>query len=947
MTEAEQEHLVSTAAPRLHSSNLPYIEAMWAEYLRAPGAAPPEWRAFFEAQRNGEPVDPETVAAPRRDTRSLFAAHRNGRSTGPAVEHFIQDRVDQLVRNFRVRGHLRAHLDPLDRPLPDVPELEPSFLGFTDADMKRQVSCLSVGGADECSLGELIDRLKQTYCRYIGVQFMHIDEIEVRRWLQHQMEETSNHLALARQQQLRIFTRLTDAVIFEQFLQAKYVGAKTFSLEGAETLSPLLDLAIEHAAEGGVEQIVLGMAHRGRLNVLYSIIGKDARDIFSEFEDRPPQELAESGDVKYHLGHSGEYVTPTGKQVHLSLCFNPSHLEFINPVAVGKVRAKQERLGDAQRRRAMGLLIHGDAGFAGEGIVQETLNLADLEAYTTGGTLHVIVNNQIGFTTGPGQGRSTDYSTDVARMLQVPIFHVNGENPEAVAQAVRLAMSYRERYQRDVVIDLYCFRLRGHNEGDDATFTQPLMYQAIHAHKTVRDSYLEHLLTLGGMTRDDADAIEERRRRELEKAFQEARQSDRKPEPQTMGGVWQGYKGGPHDKTMDVVTGVERERLIELLNKLSRVPEGFTPNRKIERGLARRLEMAEGKTPLDWAAGEALAFASLATQGVPVRMTGQDCERGTFSQRHFRFHDMKNGNRWSPFEHLADDQAPIHIWNSALSEAGVLGFEYGYSGDSPGTLVMWEAQFGDFVNAAQVIIDQFISSAEDKWRRLSGVTLLLPHGFEGMGPEHSSARLERFLQLCAEHNMQVAVPTTPAQYFHLLRRQVLRKWRKPLVVMTPKSLLRHPVVTSSLDDVAQGMFQNVIPDATLQGGQSGQKPERVLLCSGKIYYDLMERRAALKERVIPIIRIEQLYPLPVDELREALLHCPDGTRAIFVQEEPRNMGAWWYLHERLGSKLFDRLPLSCVSRAESASPATGSHAAHEVEQKQIMDEAFGGAEFQG
>jgi 2-oxoglutarate dehydrogenase E1 component len=641
--------------------------------------------------------------------------------------------------------------------------------------------------------------------------------------------------------------------------------------------------------------------------------------------------------VKYHLGYSTDWKTAAGKKVHLSLCFNPSHLEFVNPVAIGRMRAKQDRSEDLERKRGLVILIHGDAAFAGEGIIQETLNLSQLQAYKTGGTLHVIVNNQIGFTTSPSEGRSCTYATDVAKMLQVPIFHVNGEDPEAVAQVVRLAMDFRREFQRDVVIDMYCYRRRGHNEGDEPAFTQPTLYRAIEKRPSVRDSYLKHLLKLNGVTREEADKISNTHREQLDRELSVAR-ADNYVHRSDTPGFWSFYIGGREREAADVDTGVKREELAHLLEAQTHLPEDFHPHPKVERIIEARREMAAGTRPLDWSAAENLAFATLSTQGLRVRLTGQDCERGTFSHRHAVLHDTVDGHEYMPLAHLSPDQAPIEISNSPLSEAAVLGFEYGYSLDCPDGLVMWEAQFGDFVNAAQVVIDQFIVSAEDKWNRLSGIVMLLPHGFEGQGPEHSSARLERFLLQAAKDNIQVANLTTPAQIFHCLRRQVLRVWRKPLIIMTPKSLLRHPQCVSTLDELATGEFQRVIGDPILDG----KRPiERVLLCSGKIYYELAQKRAELNREDVGIVRVEQLYPLPKDALRTALANVPDGTPMFWVQEEPENMGAWRFFRAHFGTKLLDRWPVSGVYRQSAASPATGSASSHRLEQAKLLAAAFG------
>ncbi|HEX7010662.1 MAG TPA: 2-oxoglutarate dehydrogenase E1 component [Phycisphaeraceae bacterium] len=932
------------------SDSLAYVEALYQTYLTNPDAVDPHWRRYFEQWSGGNGRGLPAAIKPTFQPRSIFNPTGNGRagtvgatriSPREAELSSLQHRVDQLIRNYRVRGHIVARLDPLGTQPEEPPELDPAYYGFTEADMDRQVYTISLPGPNLRTLRDILDLLRETYCRDIGVQFMHIDNLQVRQWLQERMESTRNKIELSRKEQIRILTRLTDAVVFEQFIQRKFTGAKSFSLEGAETLIPLLDMAFERAGEQDIREIVIGMAHRGRLNVLANIIGKSPQQIFREFEDLDPRLFLGRGDVKYHLGYSADWRTRTGKNIHLSLCFNPSHLEFVNPVALGRMRAKQDRMGcgEARGEGGMVLLIHGDAAFAGEGVVQETLNLSSLEGYTVGGTLHIVVNNQIGFTTSPREGRSCRYATDVARMLQIPIFHVNGESPEAVAQALRLAMDFRMAFKRDVVIDMYCYRKRGHNEGDEPSFTQPLMYSTITRRESIQEAYLEQLLKLGGLTREDAQRIAARRTELLEKELNAARNEPYDPGTQAFQGIWAGYLGGPEGQVDEAHTGVPKARLQALLEKQTQAPADFHIHPKIERLLKARREMAQGDRPLDWAAAEALAFASLATEGYRIRMSGQDSQRGTFSQRHAVLHDVETGQTYTPLQHLEPDQAPVEIYNSPLSEAGVMGFEYGYSLDCPDGLVIWEAQFGDFANAAQVIIDQFIVSAEEKWRRLSGLVLLLPHGFEGQGPEHSSARLERFLTLAAEDNIQVVNPTTPAQYFHVLRRQVMRPWRKPLIVMTPKSLLRHPQATSTLDELATAMFQRVIDDPSIH---RPQQVSRVLLCSGKIYYELLEQRQKLGRAEVPIIRLEQYYPFPAEQLQTVLSKFPDGTPVFWVQEEPSNMGAWPFLRMRFCDTLWGRWPLAVISRRASASPATGSRAAHQIEQEEILNAAFSG-----
>ncbi|MGF1508662.1 MAG: 2-oxoglutarate dehydrogenase E1 component [Myxococcota bacterium] len=846
-----------------------------------------------------------------------------------------QDRVDQLIRAYRVRGHLLAQLDPLGFNAPQAnPELNPSYYGFEQDDLDLVFSSTTIPGRSTMTLREILRHLHNTYCRFIGVQFMHIDDLQVKMWLQDRMETSQNVRRLSREEQLRILTKLTDAEAFEQFIHKKFIGAKRFSLEGAESLIPLLDLAIEEAGERGVREIVLGMAHRGRLNVLANVIGKSPHQIFREFDDQAPDSKFGRGDVKYHLGHSSDYVTSSGNKVHISLSFNPSHLEFVNPVVMGRIRAKQDRHHDVHRNLGLGILIHGDASFAGQGVVQETLNMSALEGYRTGGILHIILNNQIGFTTNPTDGRSTQYATDVAKMLQVPIIHVNGEHPEAVAQAVHLALEFRETFSQDVVIDMYCYRRYGHNEGDEPSFTQPGMYEVIRNRKSVRDGYLDNLYEMGNVTSEEADRIAVERRDRLEAELGIARQEPTTQDMSSGQGFWKGFQGGRDADTPTVDTSLSADELSRLLTRLTELPHDFEPHPKLKRILSMRREMAEGHRELDWSAGEALAYASLLHRGTRIRLTGQDSERGTFSHRHSVLHDYKTGRELNVFSLI--EGGTFEVRNSPLSETGALGFEYGYSLDYPEALVVWEAQFGDFINGAQVIVDQFVTSGEDKWRRLSGLVLLLPHGFEGQGPEHSSARLERFLVAAAEDNIQVCNFTTPAQFFHALRRQVIRPFRKPLVVMSPKSLLRHPKATSPLSEFADRGFQRIIPDVQ----PIGSEVRRVLLCSGKVYYELEERREQLKAHDVALIRVEQLYPLHDTDLMEVLDPYPQGTEVVWVQEEPANMGAWAFFKVRFGETLHGRHPFRSVTRQASASPATGSAAAHKVEQERLMEAAF-------
>lgn len=925
---------VATPAPSAQS--IGFIEDLYARYLLDRGSISPDWRDYFdEMQANDASAGMDSLQSPFQAksifhrTNSASQADLPDRATDKVV---FQERIDQLIRNYRVRGHIAAEIDPLGAARPYPPELNPEFYGFSDEHMEMMFSTEMLGGAEQRTLREIIDWLQTTYCRSIGVQFMHIDSLQVRSWLRDRMEKSGNRIHLSREEQIRILRRLCDGVTFEEFVQKKYVGAKSFSLEGAESLIPLLDMTIEHAGDQGIGLVVLGMAHRGRLNILSNIMGKNASRIFREFEDCDPE--VQRGDVKYHLGYSSDWTTAAGKDVHLTLCFNPSHLEFVNPVALGRLRGKQDHVSDFDRRKSMGILIHGDAAFAGEGVVQETLNLSELSGYRTGGTLHIIVNNQIGFTTSASDGRSCTYATDVARMLQIPIFHVNGEDPEAVAQVVKLAMDFREKFQRDVIIDMYCFRRRGHNEGDEPAFTQPTMYDVIRHRKTVFESYLERMLSLNEVTREEADEILERRGKLLEDELAEARKEDFRLIEDARGDTWNQYFGGPVEEADLADTRVEVSKFQGFMNQVFTPPDDFSPHPRLKRMIATRQKMISGDAPFDWGAAEIAALASVVETGRQLRFTGQDVRRGTFSHRHAVLFDAKTGQAWTGLEAIAEKPELVEIYNSPLSEIGVLGFEYGYSLDQPAGLTIWEAQFGDFANAAQVIIDQFISSAEDKWGRLSGLVMLLPHGFEGQGPEHSSARLERFLTLAAEDNMQIAVPSTPAQHFHLLRRQVLRNWRKPLVVMTPKSLLRHKQAVSDLSELTDGQFKEVIADTT-----EASKVKRILLCSGKIYYELDAFRREQGRDDVAILRLEQLYPLPEKQLTDCLSAYSKEVPVYWVQEEPANMGASGFVRLRFGQTIAGH-PLHCLSRPESASPATGSHSSHELEQQHLLQKAF-------
>ncbi|TVQ03662.1 MAG: 2-oxoglutarate dehydrogenase E1 component [Planctomycetaceae bacterium] len=942
----------------MNTYSIDYVDDLFVQYVRDPSSVPESWRNYFEQflvtnsefaeESDGLPGGSTSPSkdghAKRAPTDSRMASSGKEADTDRLLwAARMQDRVDQLVREFRVRGHLVAQLDPLGLTRHGTVELSPEAYGLSDSDLGQTIDASALANFNGGTLREILNRLRNTYCRSIGAQFMHIDNRNIRDWLQRRMEATENRLELSHDVQRRIYTRLADASIFEEFVRRKFVGAKTFSLEGAESLIPMLDLALEKAGQHQVKEVVMAMAHRGRLNVMANILKKRAMNIFWSFDDPDPARNRGGGDVRYHLGYSSDWTTATGSTIHISLCFNPSHLEYVNTVAQGRSRCKQDRRGDQARSEVMTILIHGDAAFAGEGIVQETLNLSQLEGYRTGGTLHIVINNQIGFTTEPHQGRSTTYATDIAKMLQIPIFHVNGEDPEAVAQVVSLAMDFRKQFQRDVVIDLYAFRRWGHNEGDEPRFTQPEMYAEIDKRPSVRQNYLDRLLELGEITREEADQIQLERTEKLESEFEASRNEKFVPDTQTLDGSWRNYFGGEEPDEHHVNTTVDAALASELLDKLTRTPDDFQTNKKLKRPMQQRRGMATGKAPLDWASGEALAFASLLVSGRHIRLTGQDAQRGTFSHRHAVLHDMETGKTHTPLNHLRPDQEKIEIINSPLCEAGVLGFEYGYSLDYPEALVAWEAQFGDFWNVAQVIVDQFIASAEDKWNRLSGLVMLLPHGFEGQGPEHCSARLERFLMMSAEHNIQVVQPTTPAQYFHLLRRQVLSPWRKPLVVLTPKSLLRHPAVVSPMSEFTGSRFHKVLPDPEINGDQV----ERTLLCTGKVYYDLVDARAERGIDNVRIVRVEQLYPLQVSELMEGLAGSPAGSQVMWVQEEPTNMGAWSYMKLHFGDAISEQFTFLKATRPESASPSTGSLAAHKLEQRDLLDDAFAGITSRG
>jgi 2-oxoglutarate decarboxylase len=839
-----------------------------------------------------------------------------------------QSRVMQLINMYRVRGHLLAEINPIAWEVLSYPELDLSHYGLTVWDLDREFLTDGLMGETKMPLRKIIDTLRDAYCRTVGIEYMHISELDQKHWIQERAESEPEEVS--REDKKHILDRLNAAESFEAFLQSKYTGNKRFSMEGAESVIPMLDVLLEDAANSGMLETVLGMSHRGRLNVLANIVGKPLSEIFKEFEGTvDPDSVQGSGDVKYHLGMTGRFQTRSGESLAVVMASNPSHLEAVDPIVEGMTRAKHDLLGFGNHDKVLPVLLHGDAAFAGQGVVAETLQLSEVNGYRTGGTIHIVVNNQIGFTTPPKAGRSTTYATDVAKTIQAPILHVNGDDPEACVRVMRLAFAYRQEFYKDIVIDLVCYRRWGHNEGDEPAYTQPLMYSKIEDRRSVRKRYLENLLNRGDLTVEEAEASFADFRARLQDAFEQTK--TKAPDPSTRAA----RPPEPAGVLPHVDTGVDRDRL-ELVHKvMTTIPEGFEPHPKLRKQIERRAEMLD-KDAIDWAGGEALAFGSLLLEGIRVRLSGQDSRRGTFSQRHSVLVDYRTEEEYVPLNHLGEGQAPFRSLDSILSEFAVMGFEYGYSVANGDALVCWEAQFGDFVNGAQVIVDQFVIAGEDKWHQENGLVLLLPHGYEGQGPEHSSARLERFLTLAAEDNIQVAVPTDAAQYFHLLRRQMHRSVRKPLVVLTPKSLLRNPNARSPVAAFTSGSFNETIDDPAIENPDD---VKRVVLCTGKVAYGLMAERDE-KKLSIPIVRVEQLYPFPHEQLLEAISRYPNATSVRWAQEEPENMGAWGFVFHNLSRRLPKGLDLSHSARVESASPATGSAKIHEQEQQELIQKAL-------
>ena len=921
----------------LHGGNAAFLDALYEQYLLDPASVDERWRKYFAQLA---PAGAERAHGPiRADIARRAAQGRGAGITAPASgANAQQAAVSRLIQVWINRGHLVASIDPLGlsrRPRPRV--LDMDYFGLTPADLDTEFFTGSRTDAvpKRMKLRDIVAQLQYIYAGNVGAEFAHMSDSEERLWLQDEFQEGRLKHRFSTEEQRNILWQLTAAEGLERYLHTKYVGQKRFSLEGADAFIPLLDDLIQNCGVAGIEEVVIGMAHRGRLNVLVNLLGKSPAALFSEFEGADdPGRLKGSGDVKYHKGFSADLRTAHGN-VHTVLAFNPSHLEVVDPVVEGSVRARQERRGDERAARVMPLLVHGDAAFTGQGVVMETLQLSQARGFFTGGTVHVIINNQVGFTTSePADLRSTIYCSDVAKMLEVPIFHVNADDPEAVVFVACLALKYRMRFRKDVVIDLVCYRRHGHNEADEPAATQPGMYRVIRQHPTARRLYADRLIAAGVLTDADAQAMLEQYRSGLDEGRPQARAS--------LGMIgnkytvdWSAY--GQVDWTERVATGMELARLRALGERITSYPQGFSLHPRVAHLIENRRKMLQGEQPLDWGCAETLAYAALVEDGFGVRLTGQDSGRGTFFHRHAVLHDQNTDATWIPLQHIADSQPRVQVIDSVLSEEAVMGFEYGYATTEPNSLVLWEAQYGDFANGAQVIIDQFISSGEAKWERFCGLVLLLPHGYEGAGPEHSSARLERFLQLCAENNMQVCVPSTPAQMFHMLRRQMRQSFRKPLIVMTPKSLLRHELSVSSLEDLSGGGFARVIGEVD---DVPAQQVQRIVFCSGKVYFDLLKARRKEALRDVALVRLEQLYPFPSEEYQAMLNRYPNAREVVWCQEEPQNQGAWYQIRHRLQELVMGRRPVLYAGRGPSAAPATGIAKIHEIEQQTLVAAAL-------
>jgi len=935
MSQSLKERYASSA---LYGGNASYVELYYEQYLEHPGSVPPQWRSYFDGLTDGQAEE-----IPHGPIRERFRQLGKRAPAVAAGEHLEahgdekQAKVSRLIQTFGLRGYQIADLDPLaltERHVPQVLKL--GYFGLGEEDMDMEFVTGGFAGTEHLTLREILRLVRQIYCGKIGAEFAHVSRARERLWLRKRFEAEAGSGRMSDEDKKKLLASLTAAEGLERYLHTRYVGQKRFSLEGGESLIPMLDDLIQRGGEAGIEEMVIGMAHRGRINVLVNVMGKSPEDLFSEFEGKyDPASLRGSGDVKYHKGFSSDLRTPGGN-VHIALAFNPSHLEIVSPVVEGSVRARQERRGDDDGAHILPLIIHGDAAFAGQGVVMETFQMSQTRGFYTGGTVHIICNNQIGFTTSdPQDARSTPYCSDVAKLVEAPIFHVNADDPEAVMLVTRLALEYRQRFRKDVVIDLVCYRRHGHNEADEPAATQPLMYGAIRDHKTARQLYAERLIEGGVLDESEVQALMDDYRQGMDEG---------RPRVESSLGMignkytvdWGKYQGSSWEEEVD--TAISPARLRSLAAKLSEVPEEVAVHPRVARILADRERMAAGDIPMDWGFAETLAYASLLQDGYQVRLTGQDSGRGTFFHRHAVLHNQSDGSLFVPLQHISDDQPRFTVTDSLLSEEAVMGFEYGFSTTEPNALVIWEGQFGDFCNGAQVVIDQFISSGEAKWGRLCGLTLFLPHSYEGQGPEHSSARLERFLQLCAEHNVQVCVPSTPAQMFHMLRRQMVRSLRKPLVVMTPKSLLRHKHSVSGLSDLTQGGFQNTIGESD---DIEPARTRRVVFCAGKVYYDLLESRRKHGIDDVAIVRIEQFYPFPIDEYAGLIGEYSAAREIIWCQEEPQNQGAWYQIRHRLQESLTGEHALYYAGRAGAAAPASGIYQMHVKQQNALVEAALG------
>lgn len=913
----------------LYGDNVVLLEEYYKQFKEDPSSLTKDWIDFFQE------LERSSISSNGSGGNGFNGnGYVNYASTEHRKDSSLSDfGIINLLNAYRRQGHLAANLDPLGINKPNREFIDLKVKALKPSDLETEVDS-GIANLGKAKLKDVIDWFEKTYCGSIGCEHYYLVNDEEREWLQNRMEPLANNEPISKKVALRLFEKLYQADSFENFLAKKFVGKKRFSLEGGETMIPMLDTLVEEAGGHKMDALVIGMAHRGRLNVLVNIIRKPAGLIFAEFEEKLNPGQLGYADVKYHLGYSNHVMTHYGKEVKLSLAFNPSHLEAVDPVIFGSVRARQEMAKDLDRSKFMPVAIHGDAAFAGQGVVAETLNMMNLDGYTVGGTFHIVINNQIGFTTLPSESRSTLYATDLAKGFQVPIFHVNGDDPEATYRVTKLALEYRQKFKKDVIIDLICYRRLGHNETDEPTFTQPQMYDIIKKHPKTISIYEEKLLKRGDITPEEIQFIKDGILQGLETSFQQAKEKDTRITVDTLGGVWSRYTKEPLDS--DVHTELLQQQLGGIVKAVTTLPEGFTANPKHIKVLEDRKKMGAGELPIDWGFAESLSFGSILENGFPIRLGGQDAQRGTFSHRHATLSDIVNGKKLTLLNHISDKQAKIDIVNSSLSEYSCLGFEYGYSLADPNSLVMWEAQFGDFANNAQVIFDQFISSSEIKWQRMSGLVCLLPHGYEGQGPEHSSARLERFLQLCALDNIQVANLTTPAQYFHILRRQILQSFRKPLIIMTPKSLLRLKDAASSLEDITTGAFRKILPDPVAKP----EKVEKLLFCSGKVYYDLRKAIDTQKLENVAVVRIEQLYPFPENHIKQMITSYGKLKKFVWVQEEPKNQGAWFFVRDRIEAVMPENKRLHYAGRSEFPSPACGHVVTHLKEQEDLVKDAL-------